>query len=134
MGPEFEQGEWYDVESRHTYPESRKDTDIGLIKLKDQVKFNRTGKYYQNNLICLPDVNMTIEPLIQMALMSGWGKKDSWKRDDHKLPKIGAMNIELKNTGKDASLRHKFWSSQVYVDQRKGMSCTVGISYIVQCT
>ena len=27
--------------------------------------------------------------------MGGWGKKGSWDRDDHKLPKIASMRISL---------------------------------------
>ena len=71
---------------------------------------------------------MTIEPLKQMALMSGYGKKNSWERDDHKLPKIGAMRIRLNNSQEHIYLIHKFWSTNVYLDERKEMAYGVGIN------
>ena len=79
LGPEFDQGKWYEAESVHPHPEYydsndemdvRGYLDIGLIKLKDQVKFGLQGNYYLNNLLCLPDTNMTIYEQ-QFSLMSG---------------------------------------------------------------
>ena len=94
MGPEFEQGKWYEAESVHPHPEYydsndekclRGYLDIGLIKLKDQVKFDRQGNYYLNNLLCLPDINMTIKSGDQFALMSGWFKSTQSKGLGNKL-------------------------------------------------
>ena len=69
--------------------------DIGLIKLKNKVEFGLKGKYYDHNLICLPDVNLTLDPRKQFALMSGWGIKDCWYRSDQKLPQIAGVRVDL---------------------------------------
>ena len=60
LGPEYERGQWLSVESVHPHPEFYSDdigtmvyADIGLVKLKDPVKFELNEKYYQTNSICL---------------------------------------------------------------------------------
>ena len=81
LGPDYEEGKWYEAESVHPHPEfssgdkSKMHLDIGLIKLKSEVKFEHKGKYYSNNLICLPVINFMHEPTHQIGLLSGWGKK-----------------------------------------------------------
>ena len=103
LGPEFENGQSIDVDSVDLLPAFKHErdgvrqtlSDIGLIKLKDQVKLGERGKYYENNLICLPVVNMTIDHAKQFALLSGWGINDSGNMKDNKMSKISGLQIEL---------------------------------------
>ena len=75
FGSEFMKGEYLtvDLSVKHPLFDGDRDFDVKLIRMRDPVQFVNNGKYYENNIICLPPKISFISNKYEYVFSTGWG-------------------------------------------------------------